>query len=235
MALPRGIRNFNPGNIERTSDRWLGMADDQLDSRFITFKSPEYGIRAMLRLLINYQERHGLNTLREIINRWAPPIDVNERGEKNAQPTSAYVRHVALQSGFKPDAQINMLDRDTALAVVKAMIIHENGSPMQYQREQWYDDKTYDKALVLAGFEPVDKPTIKSSRTIAGSVTAGIATVGGAINESIPAATQQAAEAAAKAGTTWPEIAKWVFVGVALVGIIAAIAARVSDQKKRIT
>lgn len=28
-ALPRGIRNRNPGNIERESDRWLGMSADQ--------------------------------------------------------------------------------------------------------------------------------------------------------------------------------------------------------------
>ena len=47
--LPRGIRNHNPGNIDKGAD-WEGLADDQSsDSRFCVFKDPVWGIRAMAR------------------------------------------------------------------------------------------------------------------------------------------------------------------------------------------
>ena len=66
--LPRGITNCNPGNIERGKDRWLGMSADQsTDPRFLVFDKPESGIRALMRLLINYQERHDIKTLRAAI------------------------------------------------------------------------------------------------------------------------------------------------------------------------
>ena len=69
-ALPRGIRNNNPGNIERGKDRWLGMSADQSgDPRFLVFDKPEAGLRAIMRLLINYQERHDIKTVRDAINR----------------------------------------------------------------------------------------------------------------------------------------------------------------------
>ncbi len=82
-STPRGVRNHNPGNIERDArTRWQGQAARQSDPRFVVFTAPEWGIRAMARVLITYQDRHGCNTVAKIINRWAPP------GE-NA--TSAYV------------------------------------------------------------------------------------------------------------------------------------------------
>ena len=62
----RGFRNHNPGNI-RHGDRWKGLSKGQPDPAFCTFVSPEYGIRAMGRSLLNYRRRHKLTTLRGII------------------------------------------------------------------------------------------------------------------------------------------------------------------------
>jgi len=40
-AIPRGIRNHNPGNIEK-GDPWQGLAADQSgDPRFAVFAAPE--------------------------------------------------------------------------------------------------------------------------------------------------------------------------------------------------
>lgn len=54
---PRGIRNNNPGNI-RWGENWQGLKKDgkERDSSFCVFESPEYGIRALAKILINYKK-----------------------------------------------------------------------------------------------------------------------------------------------------------------------------------
>ena len=112
---PRGIRNNNPGNIERSGVTWKGMSPDQSsDSRFIVFSSPEYGIRAMARVLKNYMAQ-GYNTVQKIINRWAPPIE---------NDTGSYVRAVASHLGVDPTMPINV---DYIPLLIEAIIQHENG------------------------------------------------------------------------------------------------------------
>ena len=69
---PRGIRNNNPGNLRRTDDPWQGLAETQTDTEFFVFQSPIYGIRALARTLIKYQDKHRLCTIRQLIGRWAP-------------------------------------------------------------------------------------------------------------------------------------------------------------------
>lgn len=115
MALPRGIRNNNPGNI-RHGAKWNGLADDQPDSAFCTFIQPEYGIRAMAKVLITYHDKYGLDTVSGIINRWAPPVE---------NQTSAYVEHVSAECGVGPHEPIvvrSYLDK-----LCSAIIKHENG------------------------------------------------------------------------------------------------------------
>lgn len=168
-SQPRGIRNNNPGNIERSKDRWLGMSADQsADSRFLVFDKPEAGIRAIMRLLINYQERHDVKTLRQAINRWAPPSE-NDSG--------AYVQHVARQTSLDPDEPIDFLDEYICTAVTKAIIRHENGASESYGLKEWYSDDVYQRAAVMAGFDPQTKPLSKS-RTVQGAVIAAAGTVG---------------------------------------------------------
>ncbi|MFW5487371.1 MAG: structural protein [Desulfovibrio sp.] len=115
MNIPRGIRNNNPGNI-RHGENWNGLALEQLDPDFCTFVAPVYGIRAMGRILLNYQRRHHLNTVREIVNRWAPPVENN---------TEAYAAHVARALGVDPDEPVDVAALlETFLEVI---IMHENG------------------------------------------------------------------------------------------------------------
>lgn len=80
----RGFRNNNPGNIRHGSP-WVGLADEQPDSAFCTFKSVEYGIRAIHRLLHTYASKYGCTNIESIINRYAPPNENN---------TSAYINTV---------------------------------------------------------------------------------------------------------------------------------------------
>lgn len=225
--IPRGIRNNNPGNIDRTAERWIGMAADQSgDSRFVVFESPEYGIRALMRLLVTYQDRHGLKTVRQIINRWAPPVENN---------TSAYVNQVAAALGVGPDEEINTLDRATNEAMTRAIIRHECGDPAKHgYPHDWYPDAIYTKAAALAGFKG-DVPRLRESKTIAGSVAAGAATVAGAVYETAGPAIKTASDAVGPLALFGPSLVKWLLAGIALAGIAVAIYARVKDQAKRVS
>lgn len=114
----RGIRNNNPGNIEISGQQWQGQVSGN-DPRFATFDTPEAGIRALAKNLITYQDKHGLNTVESIINRWAPPKE---------NQTSAYVQAVAKEVGVKPGDPINVRDPAVLAKLTGAIIRHENGA-----------------------------------------------------------------------------------------------------------
>lgn len=119
MKTPRGIRNHNPGNIDRTGDKWQGMAADQSsDKRFVVFVAPHWGIRALAKVLLSYQRKHGLKTIRGIIDRWAPPVENN---------TDAYVDQVAKACGVEPDDTIDIHNKAVMRELVTSIIKHENG------------------------------------------------------------------------------------------------------------
>lgn len=170
--ISRGIRNKNPGNIDRTGTKWLGMAEDQSsDPRFIVFKSAQYGIRAMAKVLLTYQNTHGLNTVRQIINRWAPPVE-------NA--TNAYVASVAEFVGVDPDAEIDVDSVEIMLPLIKAIIKKENQLP-GVPWVQPYSDKVIMEAMRMAGVHDAPpKSIVKRIVTLSG---AGAAAVGGAVSD----------------------------------------------------
>ena len=114
--MARGIRNNNPGNIRHGASKWQGMSAEQTDKEYIQFDDPIYGIRAMAKLLQNYESRYGLNTIRGLISRWAPP---------NENITSAYIASVSQKLDVSPDQKINV--REVMAPLVTAIIIHENG------------------------------------------------------------------------------------------------------------
>lgn len=134
--MSRGIRNNNPGNIDYyPANNWKGQLahDKTIEPRFCRFSAPEYGIRAIIALLRNYQHKYGLNTVTGLISRWAP---------SNENNTAAYVRGVAKALEVSPDAVIRLADKNTVLSMAKAIIQHENGS-------QPYPDTLFEKAYSL--------------------------------------------------------------------------------------
>lgn len=160
MNIPRGIRNHNPGNIDRTTPRtpWQGAAPaEQLtDSRFEQFIAPQWGIRALARTLITYQDKHGLNTVRGIINRWAPPVE---------NDTSAYVVTVAVKLRVAPDESIDVHDHAVMRPLVEAIIRHENG-------QQPYSPAMLDHGLRLAGVVPAATQPLAATKTVVGTTVA---------------------------------------------------------------
>lgn len=134
MTYPRGIRNNNPGNI-RHGDKWQGLADKQTDAAFCVFKAPEWGIRALVKILRNYQTKHGLKTVESIINRFAPQIE---------NDTSSYILSVCQVLDVKPRDVIDVFEPGIMINLLKAVIRHENGI-------QPYSDEVLKKSIELAG------------------------------------------------------------------------------------
>ena len=125
--MSRGIRNNNPGNIRHGID-WDGLDKDQSkDKEFSQFSTPEYGIRAMFKILKTYNDKYNLNTIEGIINRWAPPIE---------NDTEAYIDFVSSKVGKNSSEVLNEKDY---ISLVQAIIHMENG------------DQPYPLLLITAG------------------------------------------------------------------------------------
>ncbi len=116
----RGLRNNNPGNIRISPTRYRGEVQPSRDRAFKQFETMAWGYRAMFMLLQTYRKKYGLNTLRGIINRYAPPCE---------NDTGAYVASVVRWSGVGADAAIPAADKNTMVSIVAAMSRVENGIP----------------------------------------------------------------------------------------------------------
>ena len=121
MTTPRGLRNNNPLNIEKSKggNPWQGEIVPSKDSRFAQFRTVTYGYRAAFKLLNNYQRNYGLDTIRKMITRWAPPSD-------KGNDTEAYIRAVSTRSGVPADCHITTTNRDVMVPIVAAMSFVEN-------------------------------------------------------------------------------------------------------------
>ena len=132
----RGIRNNNPGNI-RHGDKWQGLSAEQTDSEFCVFSQPEYGIRALCRILRTYQRKYGLRDVHSIINRFAPPVE---------NDTESYIKSVCLKLDVTPETLIDLEEKGIMLNLLKAIIRHENG-------EQPYSDEVLLQGIEMAGVQ----------------------------------------------------------------------------------
>lgn len=173
MSTSRGIRNNNPGNIDRNNaNKWQGRmprermnAEQRAETRFEVFTTPAYGIRAMCILLVNYFDRHGCDTVRKIINRWAPPVE---------NDTGAYVRAVAQAVGVDADTWINVHEYRRLRPLVEAIITHENG-------RQPYSGDVIEEGLRLAGVTKPDAAPLVAVPKAATTAAVTAATTGGAV------------------------------------------------------
>lgn len=131
--MTRGERNNNPGNLrESPGDRtqWVGERATDDDKAFEEFETPADGIRALAVVLLTYERKHGLRTVREIIRRWAPASE---------NDTEAYVESVCQAVGMAPEDPFTFLDPDSGAlflaGFVKAIIRHENGRVLYTDEE----------------------------------------------------------------------------------------------------
>ena len=116
--LPRGYKNNNPLNIRISSTLWNGKVSPNTDGAFEQFVDLAHGYRAALVTLRTYINKYGLNTVRKMITRWAPPSENN---------TESYINNVCQNSGLNADETISINDQDKLTRMVYAMSISENG------------------------------------------------------------------------------------------------------------
>ena len=126
MHEVRGLRNNNPGNLEKPKDfKWDGQVDAlpgiPEETRFCRFSSVDHGVRAIFRILKTYREKYSLDTIEGIIHRYAPPSD---------NDTESYIRAVCLNVYEMSDytatknKKLNYVDYPF---IVESIINHENG------------------------------------------------------------------------------------------------------------
>ena len=110
--MSRGLSNRNPGNIRQSAVRYKGEVRPSRDPAFKQFESMPWGYRAIFILLDTYRIRHGLETIRGMISRWAPPSENH---------TEIYIRAVADAVGIADDQPIDTRDRTTMLRMAAAI------------------------------------------------------------------------------------------------------------------
>jgi hypothetical protein len=103
-AATLGVGNNNPGNLE---DRRGSFR------RFISMQEGEAALTSDIDAKI---DRDGLNSVRQIISKYAPPSENN---------TKAYIADVSGKLGLDPDDPIT--SRDQRMQLVQAIVEHEQG------------------------------------------------------------------------------------------------------------
>lgn len=163
--LPRGLRLNNPGNIEfqdkkRKFSPFEGASADQPDDRFVKFETIEDGLRAIAVTLITYQEKRKakdgskIDTLREIVERWAPAFENN---------VNAYVDHLDDYAILGEDGLWDARDSDEMRSVIEGITRHEQG--ITADKPLPYDEATVNRAMQRAGIKIKPKP-LSQSRTM---------------------------------------------------------------------
>lgn len=120
---PRGLRNNNPLNIRRSSDKWQGLSPVQDDKEFFQFLCAAYGWRAAFVILTkSYYAKRGIKTIEGIIRRWAPSSENNTEG---------YIRRVCEYTGLSRSLILQPPAERPAiwLMIGYAMARVENGTP----------------------------------------------------------------------------------------------------------
>ena len=121
-----GTPQNNPGNIRPPGS----------STAFMSYPTPEAGIKAISDNLLAYQDQHGINTISGIIGRWAPP---------NENPTPGLIQHASAVTGFAPNQPIDLHDPAVRAKVTEAIIRQEQGA-----LPQGIDQGTISKAIAGA-------------------------------------------------------------------------------------
>ncbi len=139
--FPEGVRLNNPGNIRHSHDKWHGESRLQDNKKFVRFLTPQSGIRAMMKILLTYEDVYRITTISSIIMRWAPPAENN---------TQAYIDDVSVRMGIPSHMMLNMHDPDTLISLSQAIVTHENGHSHGSMPIYWYEEVVYHEAAMQA-------------------------------------------------------------------------------------
>lgn len=175
-SVTLGVRLNNPGNIEWGSP-WQGLVDraksmyantgTKQQQRFCQFIDPAFGIRAIAVTLRTYYDKRKANdgskidTIMEVIMRWAPAFENNVR---------AYANHVGRIMGVDPTEVLDFTDYEVMHGLVVGIIAHENAG---YE----YPAEVVEEGLRRAGYVKAKQPAVTPTVTAGAAVPAGAAVV----------------------------------------------------------
>ena len=151
----RGVKNNNPGNIVKSTQKWNQSTGD--DGKFLKFTTSEDGIRALGVLIRTYYNKHNLKTIDGILGRYTNPDD---------DPVESYVNYIVKKTGtnrdkdlelFNPDGTIN--NKSNLTEVIKAIIGFENKN---YQ----YPEVTLTRGISMINPDKKDTATKKGLKYI---------------------------------------------------------------------
>lgn len=113
----RAERNNNPGNLNFAGQSGAVLEGGK-NARFAKFGSTAEGVSALAKQLNRYGER-GLDTIKKIINTYAPSSENN---------TQAYIDALSKRLGVSGDQKLDLKDAGTLSGLIKGIARHESGS-----------------------------------------------------------------------------------------------------------
>lgn len=143
MPYPGPLRN--PGNVRHyANDTWLGeITDGRAPGQFARFDTPQHGLRAASRVVLNIANRLGDNpTLDGIIGRYSPPNENN---------TTRHAANVSRLSRIARDATIDTDDTGQMVDLMRGIVGAENPRMPDGRRySEWFTPGEYTNAVVSA-------------------------------------------------------------------------------------
>lgn len=120
VAVPRGIRNNNPGNIKHVvGNDWRGLTGCD-NAGFCVFSSMSLGVRAMaIDVLGDWKE--GKKSVDALIREYSPDTNVD-----------SYIRFVSSRLGIHRHNALDLTDISLARRLIAAMIKFENGAKQEW-------------------------------------------------------------------------------------------------------
>lgn len=119
-------RNNNPGNLRPDGSQWQGMTGES--GGFVTFDTPENGMRAARINLGNQAKLHGIDNLNDLFAKWAPASDSND--------PVAYAKSVSQMTGIDPNAKIDLTDPAIQDKILPAIAKVEGGGTPSPQAQR---------------------------------------------------------------------------------------------------
>lgn len=128
-AANRNFRNNNFGNLNFVGQEGAVLEDTpgKGQARFARFATPEDGFRALANQVSSYANGTSkaagyqkLNTVQDIISKWAPP---------NENDTGKYIQTISASLGVKPTDKINTSDPQVMTKLIRAISTYEGGNP----------------------------------------------------------------------------------------------------------
>lgn len=114
ITTPKHVKDNNLAGVKTCGIKWEGLVGTT-KTGYAKFKHPSYSVRATAMILKNYSEKHKINTIAGIVNRYCAS------GDKKR-----YIAFLSKKTGIAPNQRINIMKNLHRL--LPAIIQFESGA-----------------------------------------------------------------------------------------------------------